>query len=178
MVIPHVFLNCFFMNDYFKLWTLVNFLDFVQFKSSSHLYRYLIHKTIVFPWLILLGMSCCGHDHIVVVYNYLFNQKPPALKLWARIAVMARCTRYYIIWYPILDSSLGYDVNACLMYGKYHVPSIKMTTWSSSQCATFDWSMMDGCKARLSDPVHQLPLSLWQFKTSVHRPFPNPSFYW
>lgn len=172
MVIPHMFLNCFFMNDYFKLWTLINFLDFVQFKSSSHLYRYLMHKTIVFPWLILLGRSCCGHDHIVVAYNYLFNQKPSALKLWARIAVMARCTRY-----PILDSSLGYDVNACLMYGKYHVPSMKITIWSSSQCATFDWSRMDGCKARLSDPVHQLPLSLWQFKTSVHRPFPNPSFY-
>ena len=36
---------------------------------------------------------------------------------------------------------------------------------------------MAGCKARLSDPIHQLPLSLWQFKTPVHRPITKPSFF-
>jgi hypothetical protein len=32
------------------------------------------------------------------IYNYLCNQCLPPLKLWVRIALMARCTRYNIMW--------------------------------------------------------------------------------
>ena len=65
--VSHLFLNCFFIDDYVKLWTLINFLTFEQFESSSHLYRNFMHKTIVFPWLILLGRGCHGRDRMVVI---------------------------------------------------------------------------------------------------------------
>ena len=32
------------------------------------------------------------------IYNYLYNQCQSPLKLWVRIQLMARCTRYNIIW--------------------------------------------------------------------------------
>jgi len=32
------------------------------------------------------------------IYNYLCNQCLSSLKLWARISLMARCTRYNNMW--------------------------------------------------------------------------------
>jgi len=32
------------------------------------------------------------------IYNYLCNQYQTPLKLWVRILLMARCTRYNIMW--------------------------------------------------------------------------------
>jgi len=32
------------------------------------------------------------------IYNYLFNQCLSPLKLWILIPLMARCTRYNIMW--------------------------------------------------------------------------------
>jgi hypothetical protein len=91
-----------------------------------------------------------GHGEVYPILHYLIPNTRLVLRIWRK------CMSH--VWKI-----------PCSQHKNYNL--------SSSQCATFDWSMMDGCKARLSDPVHQLPLSLWQFKTSVHRPFPNPSFY-
>ena len=41
-----------------------------------------------------------GHDHMVVgFYNYLCNQFLSSLKLGVWTPLMARCTRYNIMWY-------------------------------------------------------------------------------
>jgi len=38
-------------------------------------------------------------SYVSWIYNYICNQCLSPLKLWVRIQLMARCTRYNIMWY-------------------------------------------------------------------------------
>ena len=54
-------------------------------------------KTWIVSWLFWRGSSWLW-SHGSLIYNYLCNQCPSPLKLWARTPFMAKCTGYNIIW--------------------------------------------------------------------------------
>jgi hypothetical protein len=50
---------------------------------------------IIFSYFLTLS---CLWSYGSWIYNYLYNQFLSRLKLWARIPLMVRCTRYSIMW--------------------------------------------------------------------------------
>jgi hypothetical protein len=56
------------------------------------------------------------------IYNYIYNQCPVTLKLRFRILLMARCTRYNIVWY-----NLSMTCDRSVVFSGYSVSSTSKT---------------------------------------------------
>ena len=69
------------------------------------------------------------------IYNYLCNQCLSSLKLWVRIPLMERCTRYNIIWFKFVSDL--WQVSGFLWVLRFP-PPIKLTT-------QYNWNIVESC---------------------------------
>ena len=93
--------------------------------------------------------GCRGRDRMVVeFYNYLYNRCLSPLKLWVWILLMARCTRYNIMW-----SSLSVNCDRSLSFSGY---SSFLHQWNWPP--RYNWNIFEsGDKLHKPKPsVHEL----------------------
>ena len=77
----------------------------VQFIPVDSTYNIVWSYLISYSWKIYIGSGNVGPSsswsYGCWIYNYLCSQCLSPLKLWVGISLMARCTRYNIMWYSL-----------------------------------------------------------------------------
>ena len=93
------------MKDWTLLKTKLAMLVSVLFSYIWHLFWTFWHKCNIHTLLVTMIFTCTlgllwssSWSYGNWIYNYLCNQCLSPLKLWVRILLMARCTRYNLIW--------------------------------------------------------------------------------
>jgi hypothetical protein len=97
--IPKLRLRYTAINRY--LTTFLQNLYTVQFGALVSLRKYILPETMIFKcamWINYLIVTVWSWSYSIWNYNYKCNQWLSPLTLWIRVPLIARCTRYIILW--------------------------------------------------------------------------------
>jgi hypothetical protein len=90
-------------------------------RYSCSLHTHLLQNLNTYCVFLYNARSCRGRDHVVVGIYYLCRQYLSPLKLWVRIPLIVRCSRYKFMFYHykkcyywLFKVFTLYELNHCL----------------------------------------------------------------